>query len=89
VDELRNRMESRAVDCRLWLQALVEDCGHDLQESAPQAGAAGCASRQCNSISIEGDGGSHHARHPLTGLQRDCHQVGLAEHAVQVQVEAR
>ena len=39
-------------------------------------------------VRVERDGRRHHARHPGAGLELAAKQVGLAEHAVQVQVEA-
>ena len=63
----------------------------DLREHAHQCRAearpACRAERELEPVVVEDDGGRHHARHPLTGPERLADEVGLAEHAVQVQVE--
>ncbi len=69
-------------------ESLVEDSGRDAHERGAKPGPAGRADREQEAVSIERDARRHHALHPVTGLHRPVQQVDLAEHAVQVEVEA-
>ena len=81
-------MEARPVDRVLRLEPFVQDARDHLQKRAAQARPAGGPCCECDSSAVEGQARRHHARHPLAGLERPGKQVGLAEHAVQMQVEA-
>src|SRR5437764_728502 len=49
--------------------------------------STGGADRQLQAVVSQDDTRSHHAAHPLTRLERPAEEIGLAQHAVQVQVE--
>ena len=77
------------VDSRLWLQAFVEHARHDLQEGTTEACPSGRAGGQLHAAVAR-------ERLPATSclpsggrLERLLDEVGLTEHAVQMQVEAR
>ena len=82
-------MDARPVDGRLRVEALVEDRRRDADERGTQPRAAGGADRECQAGAVEREAGRHHALHPRARLERADEQVGLAEHAVQMQVETR
>jgi hypothetical protein len=75
----RNRLACR--------ETLVEHSCGDLDQGATKARPAGRADRELEAAVAQDDTRSHHAAHPVAGLERAADQVGLAEHAVQVQVE--
>ena len=81
-------MEARPLDRLLRVDAFVEDPGRGEEQRRPQAGASRGADRQLEAAGIDEEARGHHALHPRARLQRAVQQVGLAEHAVQVQVEA-
>ena len=58
-----------------------------LDQRTAKTRPAGRSDRQLQGVLAEDDGRRHHAAHPLPRLQRSAEEVGLAEHAVQVQVE--
>jgi hypothetical protein len=89
VDDLAGRVQARAVDRLLGGEALVQDSREDLREGGPKPRASGGAGGEHEPAVVEGDRRGHHALHPLPGLERPDQQVGLAEHAVQVEVVAR
>ena len=82
-------MNSRTLDGGLWLQPFVEDARGHRQEGSSQPRAAGRADRELEPVAAENERRCHHAVHPGAGLERPAQQVGLAEHAVQMHVEAR
>ena len=69
-------------------QALVEDPREHLRQCGAEARAARRAGRQDEAVRVERDRRRHHAGHPPAGLERADEQLGLAEHAVQVDVVA-
>jgi len=73
----------------LGSQALVQDSAQHLDESRAKARATGRPGRDCEALVVEDEGGGHHALHPRAGLERANLEVDLAEHAVQVDVQAR
>ena len=81
-------MEARPVDRVLGLEALVEDAGDDLQKRAAQAGAARGACRECDAVASRASDGAIMLAIRSPGSSGAGEQVGLAEHAVQMQVEA-
>src|SRR5205823_14312368 len=88
VDQAADGMKAGALDRVLRRAAFVEDRPEHTDERGPQARAARRADGQLAAFA-EDDRRRHHAGHPLAWLQRAPDQVGLAEHAVQVQVEPR
>ena len=89
VDDLARRVEPRPVDGLLRREALVQDPREHLRERRPEPGAPGGAGGEHEPLAVERDGRRHHARHALAGIERPDEQVGLPEHAVQVDVVAR
>ncbi len=81
-------MRPRLVDSLLRLDALVEDRRGDRDQGGAEARAAGGADREHEAALVEREARRHHALHPVAGLERTMAEVGLAEHAVQVEVEA-
>ena len=82
-------MQSGARDGDLWVEPFVQDSGGDLDEGAAEPRAPGRAERKDEPLVVEGEARRHHAAHPLAGLERPANQVGLAQHAVQMQIESR
>ena len=80
-------MQPWTVDGVLRLEPLVEDPGDDQEQRAPQSRAAGGAGREHDPVPVECQRRRHHARHPVSWLEALGEEIGLAEHAVQVQVE--
>jgi hypothetical protein len=82
-------MQPWPLDRLLGRETLVERSGEHLDERASQACPAGRAADEDEAVAVQDDGRRHHAAHPPAGLERPPDQVGLAEHAVQVEVEPR
>jgi hypothetical protein len=89
VHELADGVDATTIDSGLRLEPFVEDPRRHGDESAAQPRAAGGAEREHEPRIVEHDGRRHHARHAFARLERAEEQVDLAEHAVQMQVEAR
>ena len=68
-------------------EPFVEHPCCDLDQRASKARSTGGADRQLQAVVSQDDTRSHHAAHPLTRLERPAEEIGLAQHAVQVQVE--
>ena len=81
-------MEARPPDGRDRVEPFVEDPGRDADERRSQPRSARGADRQRDALVVESEARRHHALHPLAGLERLEDEVDLAEHAVQLQVEA-
>jgi hypothetical protein len=73
--------------CLAGREPFVEHSCGDLDQGATKARPAGRADRQLEAAVSQDDTWSHHAANPVAGLERAPDQIGLAEHAVQVQVE--
>ena len=71
------------------IQALVQDSAQHLDERRAKARPTGGPGRDCEAVVVEDEGRGHHALHPRAGLERAHVEVDLAEHAVQVDVQAR
>ena len=82
-------MEARPVDRVLHLEPPVQDAREHADERRAQSRPAGRAERELEAVLVEGERGGHHALHPRPRHERAPDEVCLAEHAVQVQVEAR
>ena len=89
VHELASRVEAAAVHCRLWLETLVQDPCKSLDERGAEASTPGSPAGQDRAVVVKDDRRRHHAFHPCARLERVHEQVRLAEHAVQMDVEAR
>src|SRR6266545_1887561 len=89
VHELAGRVQPGTIDGVLGFEPLVEDAGQGLDKRRSQARSSGCAGGQQRAVLGKDDRGSHHALHPFPRLERVHDQIDLAEHAVQVDVEAR
>ena len=87
MDERLDGVQARPAHRLLGREALVEDPGDRLEQRASEPRPAGGAGRELEAGAVEDDHRRHHARHPLAGNERSLQQVGLAEHAVQVQIE--
>ena len=79
-------MEPRPVDGVPGEQALVEDPREDLCQCGAEARSSGRAGRDDEPVPVERDRRRHHAGHPPSGRERPDEQIGLAQHAVQVDV---
>ncbi len=82
------RVEPLPRDRGLGVEPLVEDPRDDLEHRAPEPRAAGGAGREHDAVFVQCQARRHHAPHAVAGLERPADQVGLPEHAVEVQVEA-
>src|SRR6185503_6942494 len=87
-DDLPGRVEARTVDRLLRIEAFVEDSAQHLHERGAEARSSGRPGRNRKAVVVEDQGGGHHALHACARLERPHLQVDLAEHAVQVHVEA-
>jgi hypothetical protein len=88
VDHLRSGVEARTLHSGVCSEAFVEDAGDDAQECGPETRASGRATHERQPVVVERQQRRHHALHPGSRLESTAQQVGFAEHAVEVQVEA-
>src|SRR6185369_8362368 len=88
-DDLGRGMETWPIDGFLGGQAFVQDSAQHLDERRTKARPTGGPGGDCEAIVVEDECGGHHAFPPRPGLERAHLQVDLAEHAVQVHVQAR
>src|SRR5262249_21176729 len=87
IHRLAGEMEARPLDCDDRVELLVEDAADDAEQRSPQARPAGGARGEHDAPVFEGKRRSHHARHSPTRLECAADEIGLAEHAVQMQIE--
>src|SRR6476469_7569970 len=88
VDHLWSGVESRTVHSNVCSEAFVEDAGDDTEECGPETRASGGATHERQPVTVEREQRRHHALHPGSRLEPAAQQVGFAQHAVEVQVEA-
>ena len=69
-------------------ETVTQDPVEHADERRAQPSAARGADRELEAVAVEHERGGHHAVHALARHERARDQIGLAEHAVQVQVEA-
>src|SRR5438128_7141406 len=89
VDELSCGMEARALNRNARRKSFVEDAGDHAEQCGPQARPTGRARGEANPVAVEHERRGHHAEHARAGLERTAKEVRLAEHAIEVEVQAR
>src|SRR5439155_5043387 len=82
-------VEARAPYGRVGRQPLVEDPRYDAEQRGPQPRAAGGTRCERQPAPIDCERRRHHALHPLARVELTSNQVGLAEHAVEMEIEVR
>ena len=87
MDEAGRRVQPRPRHRSVGLEPLVQDSRDDLNQRAAQPRPACRAGGEHDPVCVDGDARRHHARHPLARLEPSADEIGLAEHAVQMEVE--
>jgi hypothetical protein len=89
VDDVGSGVEAWTFHGSFRRQTFVEDSADDSQERSPESRSSGRPRRERQTVDVERQQRRHHALHPRSRLEPAAQQVGFAQHAVEVKVEAR